>query len=101
MVIYIAGKMAGDPDYKTKFDAAESYLTRKGWTVLNPACLPEGLLPGKYMPICLAMLNAADAIVLLDGSDTSPGATLEKLFAEYQGIGLVYLGIESVPVVGE
>ena len=97
-VIYIAGPMKFDPDYKTKFDAAESYLTWKGWTVLNPAWLPEGLKPDEYMPICLAMLNAADAIVSLKGSSESDGAKLELRYAEYQG-KKTYSGIEQVPVL--
>lgn len=31
------------------------------------------------------MVNAADAVLLLDGWEQSTGATIEKLFAEYQG----------------
>lgn len=98
--IYIAGPMKGDPNYKTKFDAAESYLAWKGWTVLNPAVLPQGLKPHAYMPICLAMLNAADAICALTGSKFSQGATLETDFAGYQG-KTIYHGIEEVPDISE
>jgi hypothetical protein len=31
------------------------------------------------------MLDAADAVLLLDGWEQSTGATIEKLFADYQG----------------
>lgn len=96
--IYIAGPMKDCPDYKTKFDAAETYLEWKGWKVLNPACLPEGLKPETYMPICLAMLNAADAICLLSHYDLSQGAMLEVHYARYQQKD-VYEGLESVPIV--
>ena len=100
LTIYIAGPMAGDPDYKTKFDAAESYLLWKGWIVLNPAVLPEGLMPDAYLPICLAMVDAADALVTLKGSEDSNGANIEKAYAKYQK-KIVYNGLEEVPLLKE
>ena len=96
--IYIAGPITGKKDYKETFGAAESYLGWKGWTVLNPAMLPEGMPEHNYMPICFAMLNACDAVVLLDGSALSNGAMLEARFAEYQG-KTIYNGLESVPTI--
>ena len=94
--IYIAGPMKGIPDYKINFDAAEAYLTKKGWIVLNPAWIPQGLKMDSYMPICLTMLNAADAICVLAGSQHSHGARIEDDFAGYQG-KTIYYGIEEVP----
>lgn len=94
--IYIAGQMKGNPDYLDDFNAAEAYLTYRGYAVLNPAMLPVGLLPEKYMPICLAMLEAADAVLVLKGGIGSDGATLERAYADYQG-KLVYLRLEDVP----
>lgn len=84
-VIYIAGPIAGDPGYRAKFYEAEARLRTWGWTVLNPACLPEGLKQADYMPICLAMVNAADAVLYLDREAKSKGAFVELKFAEYQG----------------
>jgi len=98
--IYIAGPMRGVADYRNNFDAAEAFLSWKGWAVLNPAMLPEGLKSDAYMPICLAMLNAADAICLLKGSSASQGAMIEQRFADYQGKP-VYMGVENVPEVAE
>lgn len=34
--IYIAGKITGDPDYKTKFNTAAEAYKKKGYIVLNP-----------------------------------------------------------------
>lgn len=97
--IYIAGPMAGHPDYWETFALAERALIKKGWIVLNPAVLPQGLKPEAYMPICLAMLNAADAICMLEGWLTSTGARTEKAFAGYQRKAC-YLDLENVPDIG-
>ncbi len=94
--IYIAGPMAGMEDFRNAFNQAEGILRMRGWTVLNPACLPDGLPHDAYMPICLAMLGAADAIMMLSGSDESRGAEIERRFADYQGKE-IYFGLRNVP----
>lgn len=89
--VYIAGKMTGLPDKgRAAFAEAEDLLSKLGFVVLNPSCLPDGLPGNKYMPICMSMIDAADNLVLLDGWEDSPGAKLEKAYAEYQRIP-VYL----------
>lgn len=98
--IYIAGPMKYVPDYRVRFNAAESYLIMKGWRVLNPACLPDGLREDAYMPICLAMVSAADAAVPLIDWKNSRGAEIELKYAEYQGKP-VYTSLESVPALTE
>lgn len=85
MVVYIAGKMTGLPDLgREKFNEAEKRLTEKGYVVLNPARLPDGMPGNRYMPICFAMIDQADAVLMLNNWKDSPGATLEKAYAEYQ-----------------
>ena len=37
------------------------------------------------MPICMAMIDAADALCLLPGWEASQGAQRERQYAEYQG----------------
>lgn len=95
--IYIAGPVTGDPDYRDKFNAAECYLIVKGWRVLNPAVLPDDLDPDDYLPICMAMLDRADAVVLLRGFAHSEGAKIEYMYSEYQKKE-VYGALEAVPV---
>lgn len=95
IIIYIAGKMTGLPDLgREKFNAAEKWLRELGYNVLNPACLPVGLPSKCYMPICLAMLEQADGILLLDGWEDSPGAQIEKAYADYQGKDIFYGRVE-------
>ncbi len=93
MNIYIAGKISGDLDYKAKFDALEAGL-KKRWgsaAIINPATLPFGMTKRDYMAICLTMLIRADMVILLPDWEASPGATIEKMLAEYIGVSIVPL----------
>ena len=88
--IYISGAMMSRMDtYKSIFANAQ-YELEKDYIVINPALLPTGLDAEKYMPICLAMVDAADAIYMLKGWERSKGAVIEKAYAEYQGKEVFY-----------
>lgn len=78
MVIYLAGPMTGLPDYnRAAFNACAARLEQRGFSVLNPATLPDGLSHDAYMRIDEAMLKEADVVVLLDGWQESKGAVWE------------------------
>ena len=82
MIIYLAGPITGIPDYKRRFAEAEDELTSQGHIVLNPAELPDNLGDcDAYMKLCLPMIDAADAIVLLGGWKDSRGACREWGYA--------------------
>ena len=95
MIVYLSGKITGDEKYKEKFKAAEQRLTDAGYTVINPALLPSDMPIEKYMPICLAMLEQADAVYMLEDWKTSKGAILERKYAIYQDIEVWYQSWEA------
>ena len=76
MIYYIAGRITGNPDYKEEFERAAREIARldPGAVILNPAVLPEGLSNEGYMRICFAMLDVAETVVFLPGSEKSDGA---------------------------
>ena len=92
MKIYIAGKITGEPNYKEKFDITATSLEAQGHIVLNPAELPEGMLPADYMRICFAMIDTADAIYLLKGWYSSSCASIERNYAMYTGKSILTEG---------
>ena len=91
MIFYIAGPMSGKEDYnRPEFFEVEDLLQDAGHIVLNPAMLPRDLPEESYMPICVAMLEQADAIYLLRGWEQSKGALTEKYYAERQNKLVIY-----------
>lgn len=90
MIIYIAGRISGDPNYREKFRKAEQHLISQGHTVLNPAWLPtEGLSYGQYMNIGFSMLREAEAIYLLEDWKDSAGAVAEYSAAKIRGMKVI------------
>lgn len=85
MKIYIAGKITGDPNYRTKFLRAQRLLEAQGHKVLNPALLPQGMESGDYMRICFAMIDTADVVVFFKDAANSNGAMLEYTYCKYIG----------------
>ena len=81
--IYLAGRINGNARYKEEFGAAERFYKDRGFTVLNPALLPEEMDAADYARICAAMLDSADAVVMLPDWEMSLGARQEKAYAEY------------------
>lgn len=88
--LYIAGKITGDNDYKAKFEAAENFYSEKGYTVLTPAVLPDGMQKADYMRICFAMIDTADIVASLPGYETSPGAQVELQYCFYIDKNICY-----------
>ena len=92
MIIYLAGKITGDSNYKEKFKRYELYYGLQGYTVLNPAVLPESeeLTWQDYMDICKVMLSKADTIAMLPDYKDSKGALQELQWAVEQGKNIIF-----------
>lgn len=84
-VVYLAGPITGVKDYWRPFCEAKFELKRRYVQVLDPTTLPDGMTPAQYMRICLAMVDDADAVLLMPGWENSQGATVEAMYAKYIG----------------
>lgn len=91
MKVYIAGKITGDSAYREKFQQAQRDLEGEGFIVLNPAELPEGMIPSDYMRICFAMMDSADVVAFLPDYRQSRGARLEFDWCQYTGKQTMFL----------
>lgn len=88
MIIYLAGKITGDNNYKAKFKRYELKYRLQGYTVLNPAILPNSskISYDAYMRMSKAMLKECDIIVMLPDWTSSKGAIAEFAYAWNNGI---------------
>ena len=88
--IYIAGKITDDKNYQKKFNKAEEKYKKKGYIVLNPAWMPQGMRAEDYMRICFSMIDTADVVVFLKDFRDSEGAKLELSYCIYTGKGVMF-----------
>lgn len=94
MKIYISGAITGTTDYMERFTNAETTLSNKGYSVLNPAklniMLPEDTTHEEYMMMSLTMLSMCDAIYMLTGWQQSRGANMELGYAKAKKLDVIY-----------
>lgn len=95
LVIYIAGKITGDYNYKDKFKKAEIYLRELGFSVFNPASFPFGLEYSSYLKICKSIIEEVDYIYVLKDFKDSEGAKIEIKHAERKNKKIIYQEAED------
>lgn len=90
-VVYISGPMSGIVNFnRFAFFHAAHKLKEKGYHILNPATLPDGLTQLQYMSICQPMVMAAEVIYMLPGWEDSAGARAEHELAMKLGLAFIY-----------
>ena len=80
-VVFLSGKITGDKHYREKFFLAQCELQRRGYIVLNPAVLPNGMDYSQYMRICFRYIDVAGSICLLPDYLESSGRSSELGYA--------------------
>lgn len=94
---YLSGPITNNPHYKRQFFNAEKQLESQGQIVLNPVKLGlilelrEGSPSWEdYMKLDITALIQCDAIYMLQGWESSKGATLEHHIAKELGLKITY-----------
>lgn len=82
-IVYIAGPITGVAEYWVPFERAEDEIEAQGYVALTPTRLPYGMSKADYMRICFAMIDSADAVLLVGNWPESGGANLERHYCEY------------------
>jgi hypothetical protein len=91
--VYISGPITGTTDYMERFAKAEEELTKKGYSVVNPAKvnaqLPSDTTYDEYMKMSICMLRMCDCIYMLRDWRRSNGARVEHITACNSGITIM------------
>lgn len=88
--VYIAGKITGCPDYYARFQLAMLSLRMKGYLVVTPTILPDGLDWSEYMHICFSLIDVVDSVYFLDNWEDSRGAREEYRYACHTGKTILF-----------
>ncbi len=84
-VVYLCGP-TNVPKYWEAFEKVDDDLSGRGYVVLNPARLPEGLAPADKHHICRGMIDVSDAVLLLPGWRHGDNAKAEECYRASKAI---------------
>lgn len=90
MKVYLAGKITGVKNYREKFEKKEKELKAMGFTVINPAVLPDGFEHHEYLHINKAMIDVCEGIYFMPCWKESPGALIENTYATKKEKTIIY-----------
>ena len=102
MRIYISGPITGMDPFVTfqKFFYAEQRIQELGHIAVNPReigyLLPKDFRHQDFMDVDLVILKKMDAILMLDGWESSQGCTYEFGYACRTDMP-IYYGIDEIP----
>ena len=83
-VIYVVGKITGDPNYKEKFKQAKEHLNELGFNqVIIPTCVPDNLPYECYTPISIGFVQSCTSLYVLPDWQESKGARAEVAYAQF------------------
>lgn len=94
-IVYIAGKITGNPNYEEEFAIAEKELSRLGYIVVNPVAISKALpqypnLPYDfYFDVVFSALEHCDAICPIGAWTESRGASYEFDYAIFKGMEII------------
>lgn len=93
--VYISGPITGEEDYRERFAGVEEQLRENGFIPVNPVRLDDAF--GEcvferegYLLIDLALIDACDAVYMLEGWEESRGANREYGYALGKGKKIVF-----------
>lgn len=101
MKIYLSGPITNNPNYQAQFAEAADRVRALGHEPINPVNLQFVLDPlttthAEYMALCLPLLGICQGIYMLDGWQSSDGATQEFWQAWAKDIN-IYRRLEEIP----
>jgi len=89
--VYLSGPMTGHKNFnRAAFIECGRALESRGYNVLNPAMLPNGLTDAQYMSICQQMVIASKSMYMLKGWKLSNGALAEHALAFKLDLNVIY-----------
>jgi nucleoside 2-deoxyribosyltransferase len=92
-IVFLSGKINGNPNYKEDFLQAEQFLEQMGYMVINPARIDEvakDLSKEQIMRICYSLIDLSDSIFMIRGWNNSKGANAELSYAKSLGKKVMY-----------
>lgn len=102
MTYYISGPITNNPNAGEDFARIEETLRQAGFdSIINPEALLRPLAlteHSQYLHICKALVEVADAVLLLQGWRESTGACIEVGIALSKGIDIFELNENDRPI---